>query len=106
MVEKVLQLNTQISTQKNIFWTLIGTILLLAGFYIYSINATIHNVVVRQNLENEASQLTLSLSNEEFKYISMKNGVTLEMAHSLGFKDAETNTFVGRGGDAAVAILH
>ena len=50
MVEKVLQLNRE----KTLFWTLVGILFLCAGLYIYFINATVHNVVARQNLENES----------------------------------------------------
>ena len=65
MVEKVLQLNNE----KTIFWSLLGILLLCAGFYMYFINVTIHNVVSRQNIEEELARLTLSIGNYEFKYI-------------------------------------
>ena len=101
MVEKVLQLNRE----KTIFWTLLGILFLCAGFYMYFINTTIHNTVSRQNLEKEASQLTLKIGSEEFKYITMRNGITLGLAYSLGFKDVEAKTFISRNNSSSVAYL-
>lgn len=92
MTEKVLQLNTE----KNIFWFLIGILLLCSVFYMYSINVTIRNVVARQNLENKISELTLSVGNDEFQYISLRNNVTLALAYSLGFKDVKEKTYISK----------
>src|SRR3989344_6895701 len=92
MVEKVLELNRE----KTICWTLLGILLLCSGFYIYFINTTIHNIVQRQNLEAEASKLTLAIGSQEFQYISMRNGVTLDLAYSLGFRDVGVKTFISK----------
>ena len=101
MVEKVLQLNRE----KTIFWTLLGILLLCSGFYMYFINATIHNVVIRQNLENESSSLTLSIGRKEFQYITMRNGITLSLAYSLGFRDVSAKTYISRNSSDKVAFL-
>ena len=101
MTEKILQLNTE----KNIFWTLTAILLLCAGFYIYSITATIHNVVERQNLENKASSLSLSIGSEEFKYITMRGDITVGLAYSLGFKDSSNKIFLSRNSTNVSANL-
>ncbi|MEQ1561358.1 MAG: hypothetical protein ABL899_01385 [Nitrospira sp.] len=101
IIEKVLQLNRE----KTIFWSLVGVLFLCAGFYMYFINTTIHNVVVRQDLENKASQLTLSISSNEFKYISLRNAVNLEMAYSLGFRDVSAKTFISNKAVSVVSYL-
>lgn len=101
MVEKVLQLNRE----KTIFWTLLGVLFLCAGFYMYCINTTVHNIVARQNLEGESSSLTLSIGSEEFKYISKRNAVTMALATSLGFKDVSAKVFISRGGSNQVSFL-
>ncbi len=101
MTEKVLQLNNE----RTIFWTIIGALLLSVGFYIYFINATVHNVVARQNLENEASSLTLKIGNQEFQYITMRNNVTLATAHSMGFKDVSVKTFISKDNSRQVSYL-
>ncbi len=89
----LLQLNNR---EKTIFWSLIGTLFLFAGLYMYFINSTIHNVVAKQNLETEASALTLAIGSQEFEYIHMRNTVTLPLAYSLGFKDVRNKTFISQ----------
>ncbi len=101
MVEKVLQLNKE----KYIFWTLASILLFSIGFYFYCVRTTIGNVVVRQNLEKEASSLTLKIGSEEFAYINQRNAVTLELAYSLGFKDSSNKIFVSRNPDTKVAFI-
>ncbi len=101
MTEKILQLNTE----KNIFWTLLAILVASAFFYSYSINATIHNIVSRQNFEAKASQLTISLSAEEYQYIGIRNKITLSFAHSLGFKDVSTKTFISNNPHTLVSYL-
>jgi len=78
---------------------------LSVGFYIYFINATIHNTVAREHLENEASSRTLSIGNKEFQYITMRNAVTLPIAYSLGFKEVSVKTFVSKKSSTQVSYL-
>jgi hypothetical protein len=80
--------------EKTIFWSLLAVLVLCAGFYMYCVNATIHNVVARQNIETESSQLTLSIGSQEFKYIGMRNGINIQLAYSLGFKDVANKTYI------------
>ncbi len=101
MTEKVLQLNRE----KTLFWTLVGILFLCIGLYMYFINATVHNVVIRQNLESEASTLTLSIGSQEFKYISNRNAITLPLAYSLGFKDVSAKTFLSKTPSSQVSYL-
>lgn len=101
MTEKVLQLNNE----RTIFWTIVGGLLLSVGFYIFFINATVHNVVARQNLENEASTLTLKIGNQEFQYITMRNNITLATAHAMGFKDVSVKTFISKDNSRQVSYL-
>lgn len=101
MVEKVLVINNE----KTIFWSLAGVLILAMGFYMYFINTTIHNTVARQNLEAEASSLSLSIGNKEFQYISKRNNVTLAMAHSLGYRDNKQISYVNEASSkGSVAI--
>jgi len=101
MIEKVLQINNQ----KTIFWSLLGILLISIGFYMYFINATVHNIVARQNLEAEAGALTLSIGKQEFAYIQAKNGVTLEMAYNMGFEDVKEKTYISRNSVSQVSFL-
>jgi hypothetical protein len=101
MTEKVLQLNNE----KTMFWSLIGLLVLSLGFYMYFINATVHNVVARQNLEAEASTLTLDIGNKEFQYITERNNVTLQVAYAMGFKDVTEKTFISKNTSRQVSYL-
>ena len=101
MVEKVLQLNRE----KTIFWSLLGILFLLAGFYMYLINATVYNIVIRQNLESEASSLTLSIGSQEFEYMTKRNTVTLALAYSLGFKEAKVKSYISAKSSNTIAFL-
>jgi amino acid transporter len=95
----------QLNREKTIFRALVGTLLVCAGLYIYFINATVHNVVARQNLEAESAQLSLSIGSKEFQYITKRNSVTLALAHSLGFQDAEVKAYISNDPTASVAFL-
>jgi|GEM_PF-1528615 len=90
MTEKILQLNNE----RTIFWILVSTLLFCMAFYMYCINATVHNVVARQNLENQSTQLTLAIGQEEFAYIGKVNNVTLSSAYALGFKNVSPKAFI------------
>ncbi len=100
MVEKVLEMNRE----KTIFWSILGAIFLAFGFYIFFINATIHNTVARQNFEAEISALTLQIGSKEFEYISKRNNVTLALAHGMGFKEAKVTAYVSNK-PSSVAFL-
>lgn len=101
MVEKVLQLNRE----KTVFWVLVSVLVLFVGFYMYFVKTTISNVVAHQNLESEASSLSLEIGSKEFEYITKRNAVTLTLAYSLGFKDSQNKIFVSRNLNARVAYL-
>jgi hypothetical protein len=100
MAEKIIQLNTE----KNIFWALVGILFFCMCFYMYSINTTVRNVVLRSTLQNKISELTLSVSNSEFQYISAQNNVTLASAYSLGFKDVAEKIYISKRSAAEVAV--
>ena len=95
----------QLNRERTVFRTLFSVLILSAGFYIYFINATIHNTVLRQNLENEISRLTLSTGNREFQYITMRNKITLPLAYSLGFQDVVAKTFISKKSLSQVSYL-
>lgn len=101
MTEKVLQLNKE----KAVFWALLGVLFLCAGFYMYFINSTVHNVVTRQNLESEASGLVLKIGNQEFEYITKKNNINIQLAYSMGFKDVTAKTFISKNKSKQVSLL-
>lgn len=102
MTEKILQFNTE----KNIFRVLVSIFILCAIFYIYIINVTVRNIVTRGDLENKISEMSLTIGNKEFQYISLRNGVTLSMAHSLGFREVKEKTYISNKAVSYVSYLN
>lgn len=98
MTEKIIQLNTE----KNIFWTLTGILFLCVCFYMYSIQITVRNVVLREELQSKIFILSFSVSESEFQYISAQNAVTLPLAYSMGFKDVQDKVYI-HGGTSSLA---
>jgi uncharacterized membrane protein YjgN (DUF898 family) len=94
---------TQINKEKAIFWMLISILILSVGFYMYCIKATVKNVVLREELENQSIKIALNISNKEFQYISMRNSITLDFAHNLGFKNVANKTFITRNTNNVVS---
>ncbi|MEY4602225.1 MAG: hypothetical protein RL292_166 [Candidatus Parcubacteria bacterium] len=80
--------------EKNIFWALSGIIFFSAIFYIYCITTTIHNVVARERIETESSELALSIGQKEFDLIGLKNNITLARAQNLGFSEVQNKVFI------------
>ncbi len=100
MFKKTLQIN-----EKKIFWTLLSILLLSICFYMYFINTTVRNVIATQNIESKISQLNLSISNKEFKYISEKNSINMNLAYSMGFKDASSKIYITEKSTKSVSLL-
>ncbi len=80
--------------EKNIFWALSGLIFFSAIFYMYCVTTTIHNVVARERIETESSELALSIGQKEFDLIGLKNNITLARAQNLGFSEVQNKTFI------------
>ena len=80
--------------EKNMFWGLSGIIFFSAIFYIYCVTTTIHNVVARERIDTQASELALSIGQKEFDLIGLKNNITLARAQNLGFVEVDNKTFI------------
>jgi len=88
---------------KPLVWLLlVGTIFSLC-FYIYAINKTVRNVAKRQSIETELSNLSAQIGESEFKYISIKNGIDLSLAYSIGFENNLETKYVSRKSSVALA---
>ncbi len=86
------------------FWTLAMLCLLAFVAYFYAINVTAHNVAQRGALEREAGNLTTEIASLEFQYIGLKDQVTIETAHGLGFKEVSNPLYVARGGNNSLSF--
>ena len=96
----------EMDTNKILFWTLSGILLLCMGFYMFCINVTIRNVVAREQLETKSSALLLSIWNKEFQYITQRNAVTLPLAYSLGFKEVTSKTYISKKSVSYVSYVN
>ena len=78
------------------FWILSSVALVSLVLYVYAINATTHNIAVRQNLEREITRLTAEEGSLEFAYIELRNKITLDTARQYGFAEVSTPIYVSR----------
>ena len=86
MTLEFLKNNTYISAMRKIIaWTLGIMLVALAAGYIYYIKTAIYNIAEASQLESESAELSGRLSELEYKYISLKNGITETKASELGF---------------------
>ncbi len=78
------------------FWTLISIFLLCVVVYAYAVRTTISNTIARANLESISANLGASVGEMEFKYISMQNDVSLQMAFERGFQNVAEPLYISR----------
>ena len=83
--------------RERFFWFLTAMSLGALLVYVYAINASAHNIAIRQNLERELSEERVELSTLEFQAIALKNSVTLEVAEAHGFREVSEPLYVSRG---------
>jgi hypothetical protein len=72
------------------------SILLTMFAYIFLLQKAIINVVQRQEVSKSISKVSVDVSNLEEEYFSLKNGITLELAHTKGMKDAEVVSYISK----------
>ncbi len=86
---------SKIST-KLLFFVLSAMLLSIFALYFYFVNKTIMNVVARESIQRNIASLSGGIGELEFKYISLKNNVTLDLAHAQGFQDVSGTKFLAR----------
>ena len=74
--------------------SLFALILGAAFIYGYCINATIANVISRQNVQKEIGMLNSQVSSLESQSMTLKEGVTPTLAAKLGFVDVSETSFI------------
>ena len=87
---------THITRQTQILGALFGIACILAGMYVYFVNVTVHNVVARRTIEHDIALVATEVSQLESHYIDLKSSVTLDLAKSRGFAQADQERFVER----------
>lgn len=79
-------------SSKLIFIGLACITVFLVATYIFLVNKTVLNAVAKEKIEHQIASINSDLSENEFKYISAKGEVTMELATSLGFVSAADDT--------------
>ena len=82
--------------EKKIFWGVFALLFLLGTSYAFFVNKTILNIVERESLEEEVATLNSQISELEFDCIALKNNITIDYAHSVGFSNANNVKFASR----------
>ena len=72
----------------------IVTILIFSSVYGLLLKRTILNVVERERLSKDNRGLMTEISDLETRYFSMKNHVTLEIAHAKGFDNPKNTAYI------------
>ena len=80
--------------EKAIFWSGLFCVSLLLVLYGYFLNSAIHNVVNREKAENKVAEISSKIGELEYQYIALKNGITSDLAYSLGFETLSNPTFI------------
>ena len=78
------------------FWFLIALVVLVAIFYIYSVNRTVVLVAQRNTIETKISNTEGEISKLESSYISEVNNITPELALSLGYAEVNETVYIPR----------
>lgn len=96
-------LNTMMRYKEKIFIFLAVSIFVVASSYAYLLHAAIANVVEREGIVKENRITSVAVSELETKYFSVKNSITIELAHAKGFKDSEVTSFISKKSLTAMA---
>jgi hypothetical protein len=81
-------------TTKMLFFMLATIFVLMMALYVYLVHKTIMNVVAESNDQKVISTLSSASGEMEFKYITLKDAVTIDLAYSKGFKDTSPTQYI------------
>ena len=86
----------KIKDKKTRFLTcaLIAGIIIIAGLYVYFINATIKNIALINETKKELIKIRMEQYKTEKEYLGLISNITIEQAIALGFTDKGERVFV------------
>ncbi|MBX4215663.1 hypothetical protein KW797_01815 [Candidatus Parcubacteria bacterium] len=99
MTERIIQLNREFlgnNGSRTVFLALMFGMTLVFLCYSYFMGSIIFAVVARKDAEVKARELRSAVGILEVEYLKLSSGITLERAHSLGFKEATAQVFAAR----------
>lgn len=82
--------------RERIFALLITAIILTAGAYVFLLQKAIVNVVQREKISKEVKTVSVNVGDLEEKYFSIKNTITLDLAHTKGLKNAKIVSYISK----------
>jgi len=85
-----------IDSRRNIFWILASVVALSVGVYIFGVLATVNHTIAKKNLMAENGRLASKVSELEFKDISLKNKINIEVALASGYNEVKSPFYVSR----------
>ena len=71
------------------FWYLTYSLIALVVLYLYFINSIVMGVVGRERLHTQLGSIQSNVTSLESQYVTLSGTITLDLAHNLGFTDAD-----------------
>ena len=85
-------------TERTLFLLFSSSLFLSCVMYFFFVGATTLNIINRNTLEKENRMLNSRVGELELLYLSETSKIDLNLAYSLGCKDATKTAFAGAGG--------
>lgn len=82
--------------RKTTFFILTAILFTTFSSYVFLVNKTVANVVTRGKAQASISSISSAMGELEFKYMTLKKSVTLELAYSKGFNDSVPSSFLAQ----------
>ncbi|MDB5259320.1 MAG: hypothetical protein JWO73_528 [Candidatus Taylorbacteria bacterium] len=82
--------------REAVFVVLVSCFALSLVWYGYSVRQAIVNVVQREAVVKQIQQKSSEVADLETKYFTLKNGVSIELAHKEGFREAPVSMFISK----------
>lgn len=95
----------QLIQPQTLFWFLVFGIVIVIAAYVYAVFSTTFSIVEWQEAEEELAVVHTEVSELEFKYITLKNSVTIEYAYERGFVDVTNTEFLARHSGSNVSFV-
>lgn len=86
----------QFNIGRSAIGALCAALILLACLYVYFLSASILNVVMREEIEQDIVALSSTIGELEFEYLSLKQTIDLSRAHAMGLEQLPQKRFVTR----------
>ncbi len=72
--------------------------------YVWAVRATISNTILRAHLESTTTNLAVEVGELEFKYISLGNDVSLQVAYERGFQNVTEPLYISRSAARSLSM--